>query len=276
MKDQGFVQQPTTSQGFSPNYFPLVWRVYAFANYIGGPENEALAVRPDGQEAMALQMGHEPSCLLGRGLLQRPALVLGFRCGGSADICVALIPLLALEREGGAPHEPLAGVADLLIHKPDVQRALVRVQPCVLHWEHPRLLVRLVVVAVPPPRRRHKHTPGDPVHPHRVHEVPLRVKARGHQGVGIGACADSQVQGHRVVSVRLLDAVGCQGVEQAPQHVRESLCLGAGGVAEQHSTPVKLRGTRSVADLLHSVEEHPFRPHSGLKLALRGLNPEVA
>mmetsp|Transcript_48499 Transcript_48499/g.122433 ORF Transcript_48499/g.122433 Transcript_48499/m.122433 type:complete len:279 (-) Transcript_48499:70-906(-) len=225
----------------------------------------------NGQHATSpMAQAHPRSWLLGRRLLGR----LLARAG--SDIVIALISLLALEGEGGAPDHAVARVAHLLLHKADVQRALVRVQPGVLHREDPRHGVRLVVVAVPPARRGHEDAARHPVHPHRIHQVPLKVQAWGHQRVHARLGAHGQVQRHRVVTVRLLHAVRRKGVQQAPQHMRERLGLWAGLIPQQHSAPVELHGPGTVADLLHAVQQHRLCPHSGLELAPLGLHREVA
>ena len=41
------------------------------------------------------------------------------------------------------------------------------------------------------------------------------------------------------------------------------------------SAPVKLGGTRGVANLLHSVEQRRFRPHRGLEFGLRREGSQV-
>jgi hypothetical protein len=45
----------------------------------------------------------------------------------------------------------------LLIGKADVQSALVRVDSSILHWQNPRVFCALVVMAMPPARRRNEH-----------------------------------------------------------------------------------------------------------------------
>mmetsp|Transcript_5699 Transcript_5699/g.21528 ORF Transcript_5699/g.21528 Transcript_5699/m.21528 type:complete len:312 (-) Transcript_5699:280-1215(-) len=151
----------------------------------------------------------------------------------------------------------------------------MRVEAGVLHGEHPRDLVRLVVVRVPPPGRGDEDPAGGPVAPDRVDDVAVRVDLLAHQRVDVGRRGDGQVQRHRVVPVGSLHRLGRDGVEEGPEDVREGLGLIARLVTEEDAESVALALGLLVRDLLHLREHLLAREEGGFEFLPIGFDPEV-
>ena len=127
--------------------------------------------------------------------------------------------LLVRHRERAAPNLASLVQLQLIVHEADVQRPLMRVEPRVLHGQHPGDFVGLVVVRVPPPGRGDEDAAGDPVAPDRVDDIPVGVDLLTHQGVDVGRGGDGEVERDAVVPVRALHSLGGDGVEQGPEDV---------------------------------------------------------
>lgn len=63
-----------------------------------------------------------------------------------------------LALEGCANLAVLLDVLCLLWAKADVEGALVGVQSCILNWEHPGILIAVIVVTMPPACQGHSDT----------------------------------------------------------------------------------------------------------------------
>eukprot|EP00982_Pelagococcus_subviridis_P012576 31180-Pelagococcus_subviridis.AAC.3 len=81
----------------------------------------------------------------------------------------------------------------------------MRVEPRVLHGQHPRDVVGLVVMRVPPPGRGHEHAAGGPVASNRVDDGARRVDLFPHERVHVRRRGHREVERDGVVPVRALD-----------------------------------------------------------------------
>mmetsp|Transcript_1057 Transcript_1057/g.4474 ORF Transcript_1057/g.4474 Transcript_1057/m.4474 type:complete len:358 (+) Transcript_1057:51-1124(+) len=163
----------------------------------------------------------------------------------------------------------------LVVDEPNVQSPLMRVQTGILHRQHPRHLVALVVVRVPPPGRRDEHAAGGPVAPDGIDDVAVGVNLFAHERVHARLGGDGEVERDGVVPVRPLHGVGRDGVEQRPEHVRQRLGLVARLVPEEHAEPVHLRAAIGVRNLLNLGEHALALEQRGLKLLPGGRDAEV-
>ena len=185
--------------------------------------------------------------------------------------------LLVGDGKRGAADATGAVELELVVHETDVEGALVGVQPGILHGEHPRHLVGLVVVRVPPPGGRDEDAPRRPVASNGIHDVAVGVDLLAHQRVHSGLGRHGEVQRDRVVAVRALHVLGRDGVEQRPQHVGQRLGLRARLVAQQDAEAVALRAVLRgrVFDLLHGGEQIRAFVQRGLELLHAGFAPDV-
>src|SRR6516164_2721885 len=85
----------------------------------------------------------------------------------------------------------------------DIERPQIAVQPGILERDHMGGRVRLVVMGVPIARRSHEGEAGLPVDAHRIDDLALVVKLGADQRVAALLAIDDEVEGDRLVTVRL-------------------------------------------------------------------------
>ena len=130
--------------------------------------------------------------------------------------------------------------------KTDVERSQVGVEPGVLDREQAGGGARLIVVAVPHPRRRHEGATGLPLHPGRVDDGAVGPDLGADQRVTARIALHDEVQGDALVTVWALDVPIGKGSEHGPQGVRRGQRLVVAGAAEQYgdSAPLLRVGVR--------------------------------
>mmetsp|Transcript_31435 Transcript_31435/g.97044 ORF Transcript_31435/g.97044 Transcript_31435/m.97044 type:complete len:402 (+) Transcript_31435:65-1270(+) len=167
--------------------------------------------------------------------------------------------LLVGDVERGAADPALAMQLDLVVREPYVQRALVRVETRVLDRQNPRRRVRLVVVRVPPARRRYEYGAVGPVTSNGVDDVAVRVELAAHQRIDLARRPrrrHREVQRDGVVAVGLLHRPRADGVQERPHDVRQRLgCFFRRRVPQQHAQSIDVLVARPVADLLHGLQQ---------------------
>ena len=103
---------------------------------------------------------------------------------------------------------------------------------------------RLVVVAVPEPRRGDEGPAGLPVDPLRFDDGAVGVEGGADQAVAARAAVDDEVEGDALVPVRSLEASVGEDAEHGPQSVGGGEGLGVTGVAEEDSHATASVGPR--------------------------------
>ena len=102
----------------------------------------------------------------------------------------------------------------MLADELDIKRAHVGVQAGILNREDKGILIRSVVMGVPPARWGDKDGIGRPHRFYRVNDVTILIHLFADQGVGVRPGKDRQIQRDRLMTMRFLYFPGRQEIEQ--------------------------------------------------------------